>query len=360
MNGCGSFGPWQFMRRAGWTAAAMLLLLVWALPAGVAAQEKAGAQSSIESVQPSAGPESTVPGLAEVRRRDLGSAMRVLTGWLPGVYDNHEQIVRQSGHGLMPLVYEPFARWRVDIAALRGMGDGTVAFRLTERQGPELDVVARDEVMFAAIDLAANALRLRRHAISGEIAKGVVPEAGQLTSLGDQCDLLLRYEGGQFSGEIASSSCKDHGAFAQVQWIFGQDYVWKREQARDRGGRLVHESASGTGFDWYKASRSRNFSCDIFGNPDGDMMNTEYIRTIKLHDQGDIAEFPWPDGRMLEFTIHRRAFSASPERVYPLFRVHEKGNPVPIAYAYSEDDSTRFGLNLGWFYIRCAEVTGQD
>jgi hypothetical protein len=26
---------------------------------------------------------------------------------------------------------------------------------------------------------------------------------------------------------------------------------------------------------------------------------------------------------------------------------------VPIAYAYAVDDSERYGLNLGWFYIRC-------
>ena len=83
------------------------------------------------------------------------------------------------------------------------------------------------------------------------------------------------------------------------------------------------------------------------------MAKTKYLTTIHLHDQGGAADIAWPDGRTLTFTIHTRAFSSPPDREYPLFRIHEKGKTVPIAYAYAVDGASRFGLNLGWFYVRC-------
>lgn len=58
-------------------------------------------------------------------------------------------------------------------------------------------------------------------------------------------------------------------------------------------------------------------------------------------------------------TIQARAFASPPDREYPLFRIHEKGHDVPIAYAYAADDAARFGLNIGWFYVRCY-ADGED
>ncbi len=77
------------------------------------------------------------------------------------------------------------------------------------------------------------------------------------------------------------------------------------------------------------ASLDRNF--DQFR---GHVLMTD----IELHDQGGAADIASPS-----------------ERVFPLFRIHEKGNHVPIAYAYAADNADRFGLNLGWFYILCRE-----
>ena len=72
-------------------------------------------------------------------------------------------------------------------------------------------------------------------------------------------------------------------------------------------------------------------------------------------NQGGSADIDWPDGRTLEFQLHTREFASPSERVFPLFRVHEKGNHVPIAYAWAVDDDDRFGINLGWFYALCRE-----
>lgn len=297
---------------------------------------------------PLAGPPSTTPSLDAMRTIDLKAQLRQLAAWLPGTYDNHEQVIRQSGHALMPKIERPFRRIHIVTSALPADAFGPNAWRWTEHHGNDAAALGRDEVLVAATDLAANALRLKRYRVTD------APTPAGATYLGEACDLLLRYEGAQLAGQLATDRCPDAGGFSDTRVLIGPRFVWVKAQVRDKAGRVVREMAPGSGFDWHQATRARTFSCDVFGDPNGDMANTKFVRKISLHDQGGVAEIPWPDGRTLEFTIHTRAFSIAPTREHPLFRVHEKGNPVPIAYAYAEDDSDDFGLNLGWFYIRCA------
>ena len=116
-------------------------------------------------------------------------------------------------------------------------------------------------------------------------------------------------------------------------------------------------TAAGSNYAFLELTKARWFSCTVNYNLDGDMTKTEFLTAIRLHDQGGEAPIAYPDGRDLTFIIHTRAFSSPPERTYPLFRIHETGNHVPIAYAYAVDDAERFGLNLGWFYTLCRVET---
>ncbi len=192
-----------------------------------------------------------------------------------------------------------------------------------------------------SVDKSAGALRLAQYAPR-------TPGATDFAPLGAQCDLLLRFVGGQFEGSLPSKSCKAAGEPAGYGLVVGPRYTWFREHA---------------GHDWFEQTRARPFTCMVQENAEGDMRKTRFLKTIRLHDQGGEADIAWPDGRTLTFTIHARAFTSPPDREYPLFRIHEKGKEVPIAYAYAVDDAGRFGLNLGWFYIRCyaeGEQMGAD
>ena len=90
------------------------------------------------------------------------------------------------------------------------------------------------------------------------------------------------------------------------------------------------------------------------------MTNTEFLTTVRLHDQGGEAPIDYPDGRALSLVIHSRAFTSPPDHTYPIFRVHERGEHVPIAYGYAVDEAERFGLNLGWFYTLCRVATDEE
>lgn len=309
------------------------------------------------------------PPPASLWRWELASQLRLLLEWWPGEFDNHEQVVRQSGGGLSPLVHAPFRRVHttVRVVAAPALGEHVLAVETWADDGA--DAPLRRELVAVAADTDARALRVRRYAVArpdvvedaAALAKAV--PAG-LTPLGDACDLLLRFVGGQFQGALASAACATPQGRADYELAIGPRFVWERAQGRDpKTGTITWELAPGSRFGWYQQTRARRYTCNVFGDADGVMAKTRFVTQIHLHDQGGAAEFAWPDGRTLVFTIHTRAFTSTPNHEYPLFRVHEKGNPVPIAYAYAVDSNTRFGLNLGWFYIRCyddADATPQE
>ncbi len=306
-------------------------------------------------------PTSATPGpsFAAVQARDLTSALRLLDAWWPGEYDNHEQVIRQSGGGLSTPSSTPFRRLHSIVKPLAApvLGDHVVAIEQYADNQPA--TILKREIATYAVDPAMNAIRVKRYRLTSS-QKLDDPSAiatlapSKLVPLGGKCDLLLRYIGGQFQGQLASDRCPAESGNAEYELVIGKDYQWERGQARqERSGKIVWEMAPGSGYGWYQQPRARPFTCNIFEDAKGEMAKTKFLKTIHLHDQGGEADVAWPDGRTLTFTIHQRAFTATPERLYPLFRVHEKGNPIPIAYAYAVDSNSRFGLNLGWFYIRC-------
>ncbi len=274
-------------------------------------------------------------------KADLGEQLKRVMEWWPGQYDNHEQITRQSGGGLSALTSKPFFRvhsivQRVESGAL---GENAISIR-AYRNGNPSDIV-RAESYALSIDEAQHAIRIKRYTQDAR-------------PVGDGCDIILHFVGGQFEGNVPPKTCAEQGSYADSQVVVGSAYYWTRDRRRDlKTDTVISEAAPGTAYGWFEQSRAHPFTCVILQSSDGDMKKATFFKTIKLDDQGGEADLAWPDGRLLTFSIQNRAFTSPPDREYPLFGIHEKGNPVPIAYAYAVDGSRRFGLNLGWFYIRC-------
>jgi hypothetical protein len=270
-----------------------------------------------------------------VQSRDLDSSLALLEKWWPGQYDNHEQIVRQSGGGIAKIVSTPFHRRHTDVKLLVAPSLGAHVISIEQYADNDPAHIERREIAVFASDPAADAIRVKRYAIADWALLGYPSklQPASLKPLGDGCDTLLHYVGNQFEGKLAGRCA---GAAASGI-VVASHAMW--------------EMAPGVG--WYQETRALPFTCNVFASPSGEMEKSKYLTTIHLHDQGGEADIAWPDGRTLMFTIHQRAFTATPDHEYPLFRIHEKGNPVPIAYAYAVDRNKRFGINLGWFYIRC-------
>jgi CpeT/CpcT family (DUF1001) len=306
--------------------------------------------------------------IAGMQARDLAAALPLLMKWWHGQFDNHEQIVRQSGGGLSPHTSVPFNRLHTDVKAVAAPALGSYVLLLSQYADNDPAKLRKRELLILSADTQANAIRVRRYSVPDwqqldDPALAAKLQTADLRPLGANCDLFLRYAGGQFQGSLAAQTClaaSGNGAVGKADYdlIVGSSYMWERGQVRNaRTGKVDWEMAPGSSYDWYQESRAQPFTCNVFASPGGEMAKSEFLQTIHLHDQGGEAEIAWPDGRTLMFTIHQRAFTAIPEHQYPLFRIHEKGKTVPIAYAYAVDQNKRFGLNLGWFYIRCYDDT---
>jgi hypothetical protein len=282
-------------------------------------------------------PDARAAGEAPRRKEDLAAQFARLTSLWPGVYDNNEQIVRQSGGGLGLPASAPFHRLRSIVTAVSRPDLGERVLELRQFRDNDPSRVVRHQMLVPAIDAVAGGIRVRRI----DVAPAPGPGSGaSRPAAPPPCDLLLYWEGTAFRG-AADPGCPGRGRDAsREEAVLGPREYWQREVPAGPG--------------WFEQTRARDFRCVVNHSADGDMTRTKRLATIDVDDQGGEADIAWPDGRTLTFIVHRRAFNSPPDREFVLYRIHEKGRHVPLAYAYAEDTATRFGLNLGWFYILCA------
>ncbi len=271
---------------------------------------------------------------------DLAAQLSQLMQWWPGEYDNHEQIVRQSGGGLSPLTDTPYFRLHSVVTRMESPALGKNVLRVTEYRNNDASRIVRDRIYVLNVDEQAASLRVSQYAMPSSSGSSSPTSTPPLPLA--NCDLLMRFVGGQFEGGVSDLRCKQQDGYAGHKVVVGPRYMWVTSG-------MPTQNNDG----WFQETRARFFACTVHENANGVMRETHPLTTIRLHDQGGEADIAWPDGRTLTFTIHTRAFTDPPDREYPLFRIHEKGKVVPIAYAYAVDGAKRFGLNLGWFYIRC-------
>ena len=291
------------------------------------------------------------PVQASARPYDLKIQVGRLMDWWPGRFDNHEQIVRQSGGGLSDTVERPYQRRHTVVRTVSRPDLGPSVLYVADYEHGDETKPIRARLYALAADEKADGVRVRRFDLPAGVALPADPAApadltalaaASLRPLGADCDILLHHVGDQFEGGLASSRCKAEPDAAQYKLVVGATVQWVRERL-DKG----------SDYGWFEQARAKMFVCSVHEDAAGVMRNTKHLTDVRLHDQGGAVDIPWPDGRTLTFRIQSRAFTSPADYVSPLFGVHEKGKTVPIAYAYTSQDANRFGLNLGWFYIRC-------
>ena len=298
---------------------------------------------------------------------DLKAQLQLLLQWLPGDYDNNEQIVRQSGGGLSPTVNGPERRIHSHFRAVTAPQFGEHVVYLEEYQNNDPRQVTRIRLYTFAIDAAKGAIRMKL--LNPVDQKTLIGSQGYIASIArltdaevkpdrDNCIVWLRWVGGQFEGAMTPRACDRDKTWVDYQLVIGPRYHWVRNKIRAlKDDRIVAEPTPGE--QWLEQTKARWFVCTVNRSADGDMTKTAYFTTVRLHDQGGEADIAWPDGRTLTFVIHNRAFTSPSTEEFPLFRIHEKGKAVPIAYAYAMKGAERFGLNLGWYYTLCY-LEGQE
>ena len=300
-------------------------------------------------------------------KADLGAQLKLLMEWLPGDYDNNEQIVRQSGGGLSLTENGPVYRVHSMFRAVKAPQFGANVVYLEEYKNNDPAQITRTRLYTFVVDEAAQAIRMKLlNPADQKTLIGYQGDVGAIEKLTDKqvrpdrdnCIVWLRWVGGQFQGNMTPRACDRDKTWVDYEVVIGPRYHWVRSRMRKlTDDSVVSEMVPGNL--WTEQTKARWFYCTVNQSPDGDMRKTKYLTTVRLHDQGGEADIAWPDGRTLTYTIHTRAFTSPSALEYPLFRIHEKGNAVPIAYAYAVNGADHFGLNLGWYYTLCY-VEGQQ
>jgi hypothetical protein len=282
-------------------------------------------------------PDARAAGEAPRRKEDLAAQFASLASLWPGVYDNNEQIVRQNGGGLGAPTSAPFHRLRSTVTPVSRPDLGERVLELRQFRDNDPSRVVRHQLLVPTIDAVAGGIRVRRL----DVAPASSPGSGASRPATQRpCDLLLYWEGTAFRGGTDAGCVGRARDATREEVVVGPREYWQRDVTAGPG--------------WFEQTRARDFRCVVNHAADGDMTRTRKLTTIDVDDQGGEADIAWPDGRQLTFVVHRRAFTSPSDREFVLYRIHEKGRHVPLAYAYAEDTATRFGLNLGWFYILCA------
>ena len=298
--------------------------------------------------------------------RELEIHLDLLKQWWQGHYDNHEQIVRQSGGGLAEPVFDPIFRLHAVYKSIDLPEVGDHVLYVEEYKNNDPENLYRIRLYNLMPDVASGTIRIQMHApLDQDKWQGAHADPERLAQItaadfqpfSEACEAYVAFEGSHFRGGMKDRQCQVDSSYFQYDIVIGPDHYWFRDQRRDlETEEVVWELIPGSNFQYLQLTKARWFSCVVNYNLDGDMTATEYLTTITLHDQGGEAPITYPDGKEYYFTIHDRAFTAPSDRTFPLYRIHEKGNHVPIAYAYAVDDADRFGLNLGWFYTLCRTI----
>ena len=170
---------------------------------------------------------------------ELENHLALMMEWWPGEYDNHEQIVRQSGGGFSVPVYEPVFRIhshyiRLDLPEL-----GENVLYVEEYRNNDPSNISRIRVYALSVDEEEQAVRVKLHAFreghDHMIGARLDPdrlaaiEADELRPFSDSCDVFLRFEGGQFSGGMKRESCGEEAWF-EYQVVLGQKHHWTRDR----------------------------------------------------------------------------------------------------------------------------------
>ncbi len=200
--------------------------------------------------------------------------LQLLMQWWPGQYDNHEQIVRQSGGGLPAPTNQPFPRVHSRYEHVTGspLGDNVISMVDYLDDDPSQPIRTRRYVL--SVDKSASALRLAQYAPS-RLGAASSPSARSATCC---CTSSA-------GSSKAASRQRPAGPAANppnTAWSVGPRYTWFRERP---------------GHDWFEQTRARPFTCMVQENSEGEMLNTRFLKTIRLHDQGGQADIAWPDGR---------------------------------------------------------------
>ena len=184
---------------------------------------------------------AATPASAEFTKSDLNDQLKLLMEWWPGRYDNHEQIVRQSGGGLSALTDKPFYRLHTVFKRVNMPELGENVLYVEEWKNNDPKDIARIRLYALSIDEKEEAVLVKfitpldTKALVGaynDTSKVEKLKKKDVRPFSEACNVYMRWEGGQFRGGMKEKSCNvnENKEWFQYQVIVGQKHYWARDR----------------------------------------------------------------------------------------------------------------------------------
>jgi hypothetical protein len=172
------------------------------------------------------------------------------------------------------------------------------------------------------------------------------------------CDLLLKREGDQFSGGTVGRGCVDvseaAARYVDYRLVIGSDLYWYRRRVLSRAANALRQEVFG--FNWFELNEARLFSCRVDWSATGRSADLRPLVHLDLHDQGGHGRFETRDGRKLELALHSEDWPFMGDRDALILLLQDQDEPAPLAFAWTQIDSTHISIELGWLRVRCGSI----
>ena len=132
-----------------------------------------------------------------------------------------------------------------------------------------------------------------------------------------------------------------------------QNEIWINDQAKDTEGNYVFGNKSGV---QHKLKRARYFDGwfalrkdDSRSLEEGKAEDFISTRGLRIHDQGGSVALVGPNGEKTKYRIELATLIQPTAKVEVLvLKLYETGNDRALAYAWTQPDAWRIGINLRW------------
>jgi hypothetical protein len=286
-----------------------------------------------------------------------GGGLVQLAQWLPGVFDNFQQ-VSEEREAKAP---RPHERVHAVLArvAVPSLGDHVFLIEHSRPDAPSSGATLRFLVLSAA---PAGAIEEQVFDLGGaQRAVDPVKDAAWLAGLPAAafrplpgCDATWRREGDAFVGVTKAGACRPAGAGegappVTVTYSVGPAEFTIDDRAPAVAGRETPPTAAPS-----VLKRARFFTCWAALRKEGSADQYDGLLDVPVHDQGQMVPIALPAGAPVKYSFELSQLRYQNQRPVMKLAVYEAGKEQSIAYTWTDPQGTRIGINLRWIQVGCS------
>lgn len=292
----------------------------------------------------------------------LDKDFQTMMAWLPGVYDNQEQVYFEEEQGVdealrhqrVHSVFEP-----VDLKAF-----GEHVFYVQQHLNDDSDHIYRQQIYSFRPDYAQNAIRLIIHTPNDPTAltdahdnpallEALTPDQ---TTVAPGCDIIWHRQANQFVGYLQPDACtyvseeSDQRITVNDDLLLTEKALWMAERTHDAAGRLLTGHPAGVP---HKSLKARRFECWMTAmQRDGEWT---FRRGLEIYDQGGMIWLSTDekDPQQIGIKMRNVSWPYGTNRPSLVLYAHRPEETRAVSYAWAEPTAKRLGINLRWMQASC-------